>query len=137
MTINVENIKKVRDHIAAVDAKRVNMQVWASNKADPAQLPSDVVPTLLHDCGTCGCIGGWTEALLGRSIKGDGAVMIEEDVGELLGLDDRGAWKLFYPRDIENRTQAEAVAVLDRLIETGEVDWNWAIANPAQIGGAA
>jgi hypothetical protein len=123
--VNRENIKKVRDHIAAVEADRFNM-TWWSAIADARDFDHVDPTTLLHDCGTAGCIGGWTNALFG----GDGAVA----AGETLGITKEQRSQLFFAygteRQLDEITQWHAVAALDHLMETGEVDWD------AVFGGA-
>lgn len=134
MSLNVENIKKVRDVIAALPRARFDMSRWAWRTDGTSVTTGDAVEVLEHDCGTAGCIGGWTEAIFGSpGVRG----WCDEEVAALLGLGGAEGDRLFYPHDVSDRTQTEAVAVLDRLIETGEVNWEWAIANPAQIGGAS
>jgi hypothetical protein len=114
--LNRENIRKVRDVIARLSRARFDMQAWARDTdgdhfAEPDQL--------LHQCGTSGCIGGWTEAL------------IDGDAADSLGLNYSQSRALFYPEDKPlpgglnpyEATPAQAVAVLDHLIATGEVSW--------------
>lgn len=121
--MNVKNIKTVRDHIAAVDAKRFEMATWASAGSRGNYSRADVDSLeLIHDCNTCGCIGGWSEGLL-RVDESD-----TRQARELLGLSDLQAEELFFahshPLPMNKITQAEAVAVLDHLLATGEVDWS-------------
>lgn len=123
MSINVKNIKRVRKAIATHDGTRFDMRNWP--------MPEDV------RCGTAACIGGWTEAVLFRGPHGASV----DQICERLGITKVQSNALFFMEktnhSLGGRTRAEALAVLDRLIETGEVDWDWAIANPAKIGGAA
>lgn len=112
--MNRKNIQKVRDVIAGLPAKRFAMEKW-SGLIDGYGF--DVEPErLLHDCKTCGCIGGWTEAVFPK-FKGRAIVA--------LGLDRSRSDALFLPCGIdwEGVTRAHAVRVLDHLLETGEVDW--------------
>lgn len=117
MSLNVENIKKVRDHLAALPPEQFDMSWWHTEQS----------------CGTVCCIGGWTGAILAQN-----ADLPDNHTAALLGIDSIQADDLFFMINanvnMRDRTIPEAVAVLDRLIETGEVDWDWAIANPAQIG---
>jgi hypothetical protein len=115
MSLNIPNITKVRDTIAALEPDRFDMAHWASRIEDGGfASPSD----LLHNCGTCGCIGGWTEALF------------EDPAPVALGLDRQQEFDLFYPAgegiisSYGDVTQAHAVTTLTKLIETGEVDWS-------------
>lgn len=123
--LNVENILKVADAIEAAakpdatPAMGFNMNLWCDaveNAEDP--MYADLTG---HGCGTVGCIGGWTQTLLGRPDDN------EELTGDLLGLDYVAAARLFYPIQIarwEDITPARAVAVLRHLAATGVVDWN-------------
>jgi hypothetical protein len=107
--MNIPNLTRVRDHIASLKPEQFNMDRWNYNEATgrPA--------SLIHDCGSCGCIGGWTEALFP-----------DEEADVTLGLDNYGN-DLFYPKaniNYRSITIPQAVAVLDHLIKTGEVKWN-------------
>lgn len=124
--MNRKNIQKVRDHIAGLNPKRFNMALWAAERDGD----DDVAPVRLkHDCGTCGCIGGWTDAIFRTPRSKMGA----ESAGRALGLTEDQAQALFFPwgfpwgvndgDDWENIKPAHAVRVLDHLLATGEVDW--------------
>lgn len=112
--MNVENIKRVRDHIAALPPAQFDMREWHEDR----------------ECGTVCCIGGWAGLVLR-----DDPEMGWPRVGGLLGLMPDRAHALFFMDEthanMARRTIPEAVAVLDRLIETGEVDWDYAIAKVA------
>jgi hypothetical protein len=117
------NIKLVRDTIEALDPSRFNMALW--NTSD---FYNKGFGDLVHQCGTCGCIGGWTEAVLvpDKTFQNDAVT------ATMLGLSSYEAWKLFYPRGLpdwsgghwSNILPKHAVQVLDHLLETGEVDWS-------------
>jgi len=106
--VNVENLRKVRDHIASLPPEQVNMGLFQGEKS----------------CGTVACIAGWaTELNGGRRAQG------------WLGLYDRQTRELFTPRgwarDEHRRVEhtklypkSRVVTTLDHLIETGEVDWD-------------
>lgn len=121
--MNVENLRIVRDTIALLPPERFNMATWGGLQTNIyAQLVDQF--QLKHDCGTCGCIGGWAQALLSK--KGEPE---EFEPRDLLGLTSDEAEELFYPRLPNDRlwnsvTIPEAVKVLDHLIETGKVDWS-------------
>jgi len=121
--MNVENIKRVRDHIAGLPAERFNMDCWAvgAGQTFPFQLGAEA---FLSDCGTCGCIGGWTNAVFR-----EGVLYSQHAAAKRLGLNEETADALFFPDQAitgsyDTITIPEAVAVLDHLIETGEVDWS-------------
>jgi hypothetical protein len=118
--LNRENIRRVRDVIASNDAARFSMTALAR---DHQGYSTDAVDILTHRCGTAGCIAGWAVALLMP-----GALADTIRAARLFGLDWQTQGRaLFCPPgwDIPDRyTQAQAVAVLDHLIATGEVDWS-------------
>lgn len=124
MALNIPNIKRVRDHIAGLPPEQFDMSWWAGNPTVQANIqPAD----LLHNCGTCGCIGGWTEALLFPRLGADWPERGDYEIGGALGLSDAQSDELFYPSGIGNWKSIsiqKAVAVLDHLMATGNVDWS-------------
>lgn len=123
-TLNRANIKRVRDVIAALDASRFDMSVFASDGEN--EIPTS---RLEHNCNTAACIGGWTAA----TFRWRGCASEAQDFAAAqLGLTEDQERALFMPNRFDQGiswggddiTQAEAVMVLDRLIETGEVDWS-------------
>lgn len=121
--MNRKNVKLVRDHIAKLSPARFDMRslhIVNGYKANFG-IPND---RILIDCGTAACIAGWTNAILGNP---DSEYDDATDAAARLGLDEREADDLFTPRgfDVKGRfTRAQAVAVLDHLLETGKVDWS-------------
>lgn len=86
-------------------------------------------------CGSPSCIGGWALKLNGEKPTG------AWNATELPGLTHIQALHLFYPGlEFELRsnsspygaTPQQAARVLDHLIETGNVDWSVAFAEPRQ-----
>ena len=98
--------------------------------------------TYIHDCGTPGCIAGYTLAViagtnnlhpfLDKAQKTPDAI-----AADFIGLDNETAHDLFKPEGIyaywlatenfcsdEMVTADHAVAVIDNLIVTSEVDWS-------------
>lgn len=80
-------------------------------------------------CGAAACIGGWCELIFtGTSYETE-----DRNVGALIGLTGSQHNHLFYPHvpdDLEgtwspyDATPRQAAAVLDHLLNTGEVDWS-------------
>jgi hypothetical protein len=102
--VNRENIQKVRDHIARLPPERFNM----------------AYPCTPHGCDSAACIGGWTNFVVGG--MGKGMFNAQRAL-------DLPSPELFYPTyegdtNPYDATCAQAVRVLDRLLETGEVDWS-------------
>lgn len=108
--MNIERLKAVRDAIL--------------NPPEGYGLDMEQFVAVKHSCGTAFCIGGWALHLAGNSPEAvlqmadpEGAAM------ELLGLDRGQTDALFYPLCNWKVTPAQAAATIDRLIETGQVDW--------------
>jgi hypothetical protein len=126
--MNVENIKKVRDVIANLPPERFNMAALfvVDGKAVMPERKSPV--KLVESCGTAACIAGWTLATFRQPKHSDAF-----EAGNLLDLNYMQRDDLFTPvgYDEGEYTHAQAVAVLDHLIATGEVDWSVAEQVPA------
>ena len=121
--MNSENLKQVRDAIAS----------------NPAQYDQGIYA---HDCGTPACIAGWAAHL---SLKPDEALRLSIIQGrtrpidtihnrarEWLDLPLSDANDMFEPAPVLRKEDArgytkptlpEALAMLDRAIETGKVVW--------------
>jgi hypothetical protein len=96
--MNREAVQKVRDTIAAAPAEFVTMQVIGR-----------------PECDTPGCIVGWTYT-----------VNKDSTAREFLGLEDAAFDALIAPYCYDSAgayTQADVIATLDHLLETGEVKW--------------
>lgn len=121
--MNRENITKVRDVIAALPAERFDMSDWLND------YPNETFGRALKDCGTAACIGGWAVGVLKPRTRAS-SWEIPSIARRILGLSLDQADKLFQPVPCDDRhllTPAQAVRVLDILLETGEVDWERAI----------
>jgi hypothetical protein len=92
--MNTDRLLELADAIERAD--RFNLRSWATylDVRDGAPPLRDLV----HDCGTAGCIGGWTVALFSAQVD-----EVADDANEsaeaayLLDLEDNEAWRLFYP----------------------------------------
>jgi hypothetical protein len=130
--MNVENIKRVRDVIAALPPERFDMRwvfVEDGHEAD-WRTGHTQHANLVKGCNTAACVLGWTLVTL----RPKAAVQGVSTGAELLGISDDQADELFTPDRFDEPgryTHAQAVRVLDRLIETGEVDWAAAQAEDA------
>lgn len=105
-----QNLLRLRAIIASNPAEMFDYQ---------ESLPDEwlsVDPSL--DCGTPMCILGWARAMLGT--------IDTHAVSEALGLSDFQAKILFLNGFVirPQPTAPQALAVLDHLIATGEVDWS-------------
>jgi hypothetical protein len=121
-----ERLKFVRDFIASIPEDNFNMITWG----DTAQEFRDRIAARgydlqrgKHPCGTVACIGGWTEKLW--QLNSAPNVLAPS---KLLGLTAELGQELFYPQGAKaawyDITNAQAVQVLDHLLDTGEVDWS-------------
>ena len=128
--MNIENLKKFRDYFEAQPDEQYDQTSWAHG----AQSDSP--------CGTPSCIGGHLALYLQRNHP----LIIEETAASLVGIGLGWHHKLarnffevpqkqatflflacpFKAPGAKPPTKAEAVTVLDILIETGEVDWEGA-----------
>ena len=119
--MNKKRILAVADAIEAHDAQ--------FNMASIGR--PDIASTAGTECGTPGCIVGFTRALWPRTASNS-----YEFAADTLGLDDPIAVGLFAPEpedtgffygadysDPEFISAPHAVACLRNLVETGEVDW--------------
>lgn len=139
--MNVENIKLVRDRIAKADEAEFCMDNFFT---EPYEIVADSLRGLVDhvtekfDCGTACCIGGWmtvTAAEMGNMLEvfdfnGEiNPAQIINAGAEFLGLGFGEVEDLFLanysPDDIRklHLTKEDALGVLDRLLETGTVDW--------------
>lgn len=121
--MNTANITTLANVIENLPPERFNMRSWASSQNGPTPTRHEVV----HSCGTVACIGGWAESLA----KPDEVMASVAEPGfrlayNWLGITREQAEELFMPdhKPWGHITQAEAVATLRRLAETGEVKWD-------------
>ena len=90
-----------------------------------------------HNCGTTACIGGYATILLNGG--GEYRTIPDGKIADWLGVPIETAEALFYatgvdygPQWFEKVTPSQAVSVLRHLAETGEVDWDRALAEPSK-----
>ena len=115
--MNRENIKRVRDHLAELSPERFDMEVWGPGPK-----------ALRHDCGASACIAGWAQAILSPRSTMDPWWKAER----LFELSPEQSADLFLAPGHRDATTSQAVAVLDHLLETGEVDWSVALSHPEE-----
>lgn len=118
--MNSEKILQLAAHIEQLDPSRFDMDLFGYSE-DGRRL--EKAGELIHNCGTCGCIAGWANALFAPDEEPDNELM----AGEVLGLNSYDYSRLFFPRDLnvpwDVITPAQAAAVLRNLVETGRVEW--------------
>lgn len=116
------------------DAKiRFNMGTWFGMTNEGG----DHVQGEEHECGTAACLAGWTVILhkgidrTTRSLKIGPYDFIEDVAASILGLDSVTAARLFVPSvagwPLHRIKRKHGIRVLKRLLETGKVDWHWAL----------
>jgi hypothetical protein len=94
--MNTDRLLELADAIERAD--RFYLRSWATYLDVRSQEGAPPLKDLVHDCGTAGCIGGWTVALFSTRVD-----EVDEDADEaneatdLLDLEDHEAWRLFYP----------------------------------------
>lgn len=128
MSLNIERLTVLRDVIANLPPSRFKMSTWVDvidEEEDDRDSNELTAGDIKHDCGTCACIGGWTDALF-REPKDRPMQHSTLDTGKLLGLTGGQTYELFTPKGVAwiEVTQEKAAEVLTRLIETGRVDWS-------------
>lgn len=83
-----------------------------------------------YDCGTVACIGGWNYLLTHGMNEIAGA---DDYVDSILITDneDHPLSALYYPGNIkwEKINNFVAAAAVEHFLETGKVDWKYALAN--------
>lgn len=109
--------KRVRNHIAAHPERHNQDFYFLEAGEEENEL----------DCGTQGCIAGWTAILSGaRFARGlmvetlDGTVHIEGYSRSLLGIDEEEAEHLFTPRYDTRDAEARSRRYLEQLIVDAE-----------------
>ena len=119
--LNLARLGKLRDFLNRLPPERFAMGTEGSFfRGDGPLFPT--AGEVLHNCNTAACIAGWTCALFGEPDDDPNRLSAEEH----LGLTSSAGSALFLPTGWSSRqyTPGQAVAVLDHLIATGEVDWS-------------
>lgn len=117
--MNRRNTNRVRDHIAGLPPERFDMLWRARDLVTDTSVEPD---ELVTNCGTCGCVAGWANAI-GR---GDGSFEWAE---RWMGLDRSNKERdLFYPppeHPAWTAPPAVIVAVIDDMLarKSGQADW--------------
>jgi len=95
-------------------------------------------------CGSAACIGGWADWMRMKvhkaSIRANPVYVDFTAAANWLKMEENGRefQMLCFPEEIggpnyRDISKAAAVRALRKLAETGEVDWDWAIAEGGQV----
>lgn len=131
--MNRERIQQLRDHIASLPDEKFDMRLLVGVEGcssyepyDEAVDPEAPITNALHECGTAACIAGHAVALFEPLTPVSSTSAIQ--AAALLGLNwHTGARELFMPEGYEDAglyNRKDAIRTLDRLLETGTVNWN-------------
>ena len=142
---NAANINRLIEHLQSDNGSHFRMANFADYTFEGADIPIKVMtdPKQIHTCKTAFCIAGWVNALTaadsdGNRKIGDLNFGSESRAADWLGIDSEQGENLFFmvsadpeleefdelPDAIRKRA---AIAVLEHLRDTGEVDWDRAI----------
>lgn len=115
--MNKENINKLIEYLKEIEPQSFNMEVFAEKTSGA--------------CGFKACVAGYAVMLKSPDLFHKCYYEREEysfrtEALLFLGLTDNQAQQLFIPSNyvIATSTVQDAIAVLENLLETGEVDWN-------------
>jgi hypothetical protein len=140
MSINVENLTKLINHLKLVNKKNFDMSEWYEDDEDKwLEKPATELVWYIQqgkgDCGTVACIAGHAAILEAaeRNITLEDMGNAEYTAMDWLGLNYDQAHRLFKPGltpdgrwwagslgQLRNHTLQKAIAVLERLKETAE-----------------
>lgn len=133
--MNMDRIKKLRDYIdRGIRPEQFRMDHWVGIP-DPGE-PGEYNDALSLEelsvdqiregsCGTVACLAGHTVALFSEPGEKLHAVNISTLATDFLDLREEEAQALFLPVQFMDVTNPKhAVAVLDHLIQTGEIEWD-------------
>lgn len=125
--MNRERVLAVRDAIKAAPAHKFNMRNYFMDIKTLGNLTRREWPININDCQTAACIAGWTNIVRGANGQWIGSFA----ESSWLGLQQDQADYLFHPPGFRHETQfkkkftkSRALAVLQRLADTGEVRWD-------------
>ena len=145
--MNVENIRTL---IGVLKTKELAHQCEIKENVDGFEMSQ-----FYYSCGTPSCIAGWSSFLVDGGKISISEVVVE-NAQEFLGIDRETGFDLFYPSlsadmfglddflfegvnsedgwrdsttvlDWHEITPQEAIITLEKLIETGKVDWTHAV----------
>lgn len=146
---NIENVTKLRDFLLTLPDENFDHGSWTGTAWEN---DGELIFEDTNICGTTACIGGWA-AIIGKLIEPiydekDHSIRFRNEdygkiqylAGEWLGLSEKEAEILFMPwhflednvdpkllqyLEDEETTNAEAIAYLDKIIETGAVHYKY------------
>lgn len=120
--MRADRLQQLRDHLDQLPDERFDMRFYSAEKGHP-RIGRPSFGPVLHNCGTAACVAGWAMALFAPRAR---PARVWNKAAELLGLDPGQAHELFEPDGYwipDAYSRIQAVATLDHLIKTGEVQW--------------
>ena len=140
--MNRENITKLRDTFIRLHAaplpeypdKGFNMR-FKDFPSFQNKINRDAMQNYTqHNCGTAACIEGWVNLVFGRFFSIENGLGLSTDDMDDLTMPEitQGS----YDESPKIFTLEAAITTLTHLLDTGEVDWAYGIANP-DVGEAA
>lgn len=91
-TIALENPLRIRMGSVLLTGAQLEQSINAMLSGCP-MIGASTAPVQMPDCGTVGCVAGWTLALRGFGVFGAGVIV----AGDKLGLDFSQRQELFFP----------------------------------------
>ena len=143
--MNVERINQLADDldkVQAVNASQFNMSNWGYamfegiSAFDSMESPTISTDDLIRQCGSAGCLAGWTALLYGQPLNANNPQVF---ASQYLELNEVVTDELFTPKEHNEDedddanfgsliygdiTAGRAAKVLRHLAATGDVDWN-------------
>lgn len=129
MTIDLKKVQKLRDVISKLSSQRIAMENFVQYYSSE----DTTFSCLKNDCGTAGCIAGWTLATFSpdTSIHFRYGSVIDA-ARNILGLSYDSAYELFMAGTIglsqffdisREREKSEVLAQLDWILAGNEPNW--------------
>lgn len=119
--MNLENIRRVREAIAAADEDTVSMSSFFRGVG-----PYDDVG-ILGKCGTAGCIAGWTVSIFRRGrLYGDlesSASIARQELGLCLAWANELFYAISVPKSISGITKQQVLDQLDFILDGNPPNW--------------
>jgi hypothetical protein len=113
----VDRLTVLRNFLSTLEPQRFDMRNWTIGARNIR------ASKLANECGTTGCIAGWANHIMRSS--GHSGYHMKSEAQQWLKLTPVQADHMFVPtrHTNEDTTPAQAVAMIDHFIATGEIIW--------------